>query len=71
MADAQKRIEAFLDTVVAWGLSRQPRLRDEPQAYRAACIRQGAELALCARLGDDFMRDFATTTTGDSGRADG
>lgn len=39
----EQRDSAHVETVVAWLLPSQPNLRDEPQAYKAALLRAGAE----------------------------
>ena len=58
---AQKRVDQFLDLAVAWCLPIAPAIRDEPAAYRAACIRQGAEAALRARLTGEFVEKAKDT----------
>ena len=50
-----KRLEKFIDQCASWAAARQPRLRDEPQAYKMALLRMGAETALRAKLDEGFF----------------
>jgi hypothetical protein len=44
LTDQQKRDHKHIETVVQWLLPKAPKMRmDEPQAFKAACIRMGAE----------------------------
>ena len=40
--------EEHVETIVAWLVGVQPKMRDEPAAFKAACIRAGARAAMMA-----------------------
>lgn len=49
-AEAGEGARAMADQIVAWSITKQPKLLDEPQAYKAALIRLGAIAGLNYRL---------------------
>ena len=67
MGDIGKRVNDHVETIVSWLISVQPKLRDEPSAFKAAVIRMGAQAALspvglASNVADEIVRLRADLT---------